>query len=160
MNGKKVKNEPKNILCPKCKHKMLLLQTPKFTYKNGQNRVFYGCSAFPRCRAILGARGQHHVRRQRGRRRWQVRGDPFRCRQQLRGVLLRVGVLPRREQFQVFRQQVNGAGGEAVPQRRAQQQPPALPAMTDAMGNPRAKGHPRRREAGRQHEGVGVATPL
>jgi len=34
---------------------MILRETDKFKTKDGKNRKFYGCSAFPRCKETVGA---------------------------------------------------------------------------------------------------------
>lgn len=47
-----------NILknaCPYCHSDMILKETSKFKYKNGQNRKFYSCIRFPSCNGIHGA---------------------------------------------------------------------------------------------------------
>jgi ssDNA-binding Zn-finger/Zn-ribbon topoisomerase 1 len=43
------------LTCPKCGAGMVLRETKKFTYKNGQPRKFWGCSAWPKCTATHGA---------------------------------------------------------------------------------------------------------
>ena len=43
------------VVCPECGAPMVLRETTKFTYKNGDPRKFYGCSRFPACRAAHGA---------------------------------------------------------------------------------------------------------
>jgi ssDNA-binding Zn-finger/Zn-ribbon topoisomerase 1 len=48
MNGDK-------IICPNCGAKMILKNTQKFFYKNGEPRKFYGCSRFPLCTSTHGA---------------------------------------------------------------------------------------------------------
>lgn len=38
--------------CPDCGSPMKLRETKKFQWRNGHNRMFYGCSRFPDCRGI------------------------------------------------------------------------------------------------------------
>ena len=40
------------ILCPDCGSTMVLRQTKKYKFRNGANRVFYGCSQYPECKGI------------------------------------------------------------------------------------------------------------
>lgn len=40
------------VICPDCGADMILRQTTKYQFKNGANRVFYGCSRYPDCQAI------------------------------------------------------------------------------------------------------------
>lgn len=44
-----------DVNCPDCGAKMVLRQTSKFKYKNGDPRPFYGCSRFPLCKGSHGA---------------------------------------------------------------------------------------------------------
>jgi ssDNA-binding Zn-finger/Zn-ribbon topoisomerase 1 len=41
--------------CPYCKSDMILKETSKFKYKNGQNKKFYSCINFPNCNGSHGA---------------------------------------------------------------------------------------------------------
>lgn len=41
--------------CPECGGSMVLRQTDKYKWKNGEGRMFYGCSGFPYCRGLVGA---------------------------------------------------------------------------------------------------------
>ena len=41
--------------CPECGSEMILRQTNKFKYKNGEPRKFYGCSKWPNCKGTHGA---------------------------------------------------------------------------------------------------------
>ncbi len=43
------------LKCPECGADMVLRQTTKYTYNNGQPRRFYGCSRWPDCNAAHGA---------------------------------------------------------------------------------------------------------
>lgn len=43
------------VTCPECGSPMILRRTNKFLWKNGQGRLFYGCSRYPACRGIHGA---------------------------------------------------------------------------------------------------------
>jgi ssDNA-binding Zn-finger/Zn-ribbon topoisomerase 1 len=43
------------VICPECGADMVLRRTSKFRWKNGEGRLFYGCSRWPECRAIHGA---------------------------------------------------------------------------------------------------------
>lgn len=43
------------VICPECGAPMKLRRTAKFKWKNGQNRLFYGCSKFPQCDGVHGA---------------------------------------------------------------------------------------------------------
>lgn len=38
-----------------CGAKMILRETSKYKWNNGQNRLFYGCSMFPKCKGTHGA---------------------------------------------------------------------------------------------------------
>lgn len=52
--GRLLKKE-KEIFCPNCNSKMALRRTTKFRLKDGQARVFYGCSNFPVCKGAVGS---------------------------------------------------------------------------------------------------------
>ena len=43
------------VVCAECGAPMVLRQTAKFKYKNGQPRKFYGCSRYPECKGVHGA---------------------------------------------------------------------------------------------------------
>jgi ssDNA-binding Zn-finger/Zn-ribbon topoisomerase 1 len=43
------------LVCPECGAPMILRKTHKFKWRNGQPRLFWGCSRFPECRATHGA---------------------------------------------------------------------------------------------------------
>lgn len=43
------------VICAECGSPMVLRQTEKFRWKNGQPRKFYGCSRFPACTGSHGA---------------------------------------------------------------------------------------------------------
>lgn len=43
------------VICPDCGAQMVLRETKKYRWKNGQPRKFYGCSRWPACRAAHGA---------------------------------------------------------------------------------------------------------
>ena len=43
------------VMCPYCKIPMVLRRTKKYTYPNGDPRLFYGCPAWPQCDAVHGA---------------------------------------------------------------------------------------------------------
>lgn len=44
-----------DVICPECGAKMVLRETTKFKWNNGENRLFYGCSRFPACKGTHGA---------------------------------------------------------------------------------------------------------
>lgn len=44
-----------NVRCPDCGSLMVLRETSKYKTRDNRNKKFYGCSAFPVCRAIHGA---------------------------------------------------------------------------------------------------------
>lgn len=44
-----------DVKCPECGAKMVLRSSPRFQYKNGDDRLFYGCSRFPECKGTHGA---------------------------------------------------------------------------------------------------------
>lgn len=43
------------VQCPICKEAMILRSTSRFTYPNGQGRLFWGCTRYPKCKATHGA---------------------------------------------------------------------------------------------------------
>ena len=43
------------VICAECGAPMVLRETHKYRWKNGQPRKFYGCSRFPICSGIHGA---------------------------------------------------------------------------------------------------------
>lgn len=43
------------VICPDCGSLMRLRRTSKFKWKNGQGRLFYGCSSWPACKGTHGA---------------------------------------------------------------------------------------------------------
>lgn len=44
-----------SLPCPECGTPMVLRRTEKFRWKNGEGRLFYGCSRWPDCKATHGA---------------------------------------------------------------------------------------------------------
>jgi ssDNA-binding Zn-finger/Zn-ribbon topoisomerase 1 len=44
-----------DVICPECGANMVLRRTDKFKWKNGEGRLFFGCSNFPKCHGIHGA---------------------------------------------------------------------------------------------------------
>jgi ssDNA-binding Zn-finger/Zn-ribbon topoisomerase 1 len=44
-----------DVTCPDCGAKMTLRRTQKFKWNNGEGRLFYGCSRWPKCNAVHGA---------------------------------------------------------------------------------------------------------
>lgn len=44
-----------DVSCPECGSRMVLRRTQKFKWKNGEGRLFYGCSRWPKCDGIHGA---------------------------------------------------------------------------------------------------------
>lgn len=44
-----------SVICPECGAEMVLRRTEKFKWRNGENRLFYGCSRYPECKATHGA---------------------------------------------------------------------------------------------------------
>lgn len=44
-----------DVKCPECGSKMILRETTKFKWDNGENRLFYGCVRWPACRGTHGA---------------------------------------------------------------------------------------------------------
>ena len=44
-----------DVTCPECGATMILRRTQKFKWKNGEGRLFYGCSEWPNCKAVHGA---------------------------------------------------------------------------------------------------------
>lgn len=44
-----------NVICPDCGAPMVLRETKKFKWKNGKDRLFYGCIRYPFCKATHGA---------------------------------------------------------------------------------------------------------
>lgn len=43
------------VICPSCGIPMVLKQTTKYKYKNGNSRKFYGCQNWPNCDCTHGA---------------------------------------------------------------------------------------------------------
>jgi ssDNA-binding Zn-finger/Zn-ribbon topoisomerase 1 len=43
-----------NVICP-CGAPMVLRETSRYKYPNGQPRKFYGCSRYPKCKEVHGA---------------------------------------------------------------------------------------------------------
>lgn len=50
----------KDVTCPLCGSPMVLRMTTKFTYGDGSHRKFWGCSSYPKCRAVHGAHPSGH----------------------------------------------------------------------------------------------------
>ena len=46
---------PADLPCPECGARMQLRSTPRFTYRDGLPRQFYGCSRWPACPGSHGA---------------------------------------------------------------------------------------------------------
>lgn len=44
-----------SVICPDCGAEMTLRSTAKYKTRDGKDKMFYGCSRFPNCRAIHGA---------------------------------------------------------------------------------------------------------
>lgn len=45
----------RKVICPECGADMVFRQTAKFKFRNGGNKVFYGCSRYPACTCIMGS---------------------------------------------------------------------------------------------------------
>ncbi len=46
---------PDDVICPDCGAPMVLRETRRLTYHNGDPRKFYGCSNWPECSGVHGA---------------------------------------------------------------------------------------------------------
>lgn len=52
-DGRSINQHP--LVCPECGALMTLRRTLKYRWKSGEGRLFYGCSAWPKCNGTHGA---------------------------------------------------------------------------------------------------------
>lgn len=121
-----------NVRCPICKDLMVLRRTDRFTYSNGDSRLFYGCRNFPECKSTHGAHPDGKplgIPADRETKRWRMKAhESF-------DKLWKSHGLTRGESYKVLQKMMGMTEGEAHIGRFNIEQCKRLIALADSHGD-------------------------